>query len=194
MRLFAPQDIPSSRLIYLYIEYESLRYVANRAAAFKDIVRNALRDVSVRLGLNVSEALLDEATKTSLRLRFYTEALPALKILHAQGYKLLGLPIPALKTFSLPSPPSELQFPSHIPKTPAALFEQTPQVFTELYKLSRSFSPDIKPCQILVVTSSPFRIVEPAVAAGFPTALISMGDIYEPKYEIPTAEVNVDCG
>ncbi|KAF8514357.1 hypothetical protein BU17DRAFT_27017, partial [Hysterangium stoloniferum] len=47
----------------------------------------------------------------------------------------------------------------------------------------QSFYRDIRPTQILIVTASSYRIVEPATSAGFPTVLLPPGEVYEPEVD-----------
>ncbi|KAF8510644.1 kinase-like domain-containing protein [Hysterangium stoloniferum] len=185
LRMLVPEDIASDTLMAHYIECESLRYLANKAVSYDDIVYNALKEMSVRLEIDVDDKLLQDATRTILKISFYPDALGVIKSLHHRGYVVVGLPLPLQSVYSLPEFPPELltDISYQTVDSPEDLFLPTPSVFPALHQRCQVSYRDIQPAQILVVTASSFRTVEPATAAGFPTVLLPTSEVCEPEVD-----------
>jgi hypothetical protein len=183
--MLVPEDMTSDTLLAHYLECESLRYLANKAASHDDIICNTLRDMSVRLGIDVDDQLLQDATRTILKIGFYPDAIGVIKSLHHRGYMVVGLPLPLQNAYSLPEFPPEIltDISCQAADGQESLFLPTPSVFPALHQRCQVFFGDIQPTQILVVTARSFRTVKPATAAGFPTVLLPTSEVYKPQVD-----------
>ncbi|KAG0707893.1 kinase-like domain-containing protein [Suillus ampliporus] len=171
MRLLSPTHPDRRRLSEVYLETELLRHRDNADAPYTDIVQHALEDVCTFLGAPLSEVVLCEAAQTILRPGLYADAEAAVKTLLDQGYMVVGLPIPDAKSFSLPQLPSGLTLDDQ--SAPLSdLFGQNPFIFSDLLERCRLACGTVERTQVLVVTSSRYRVMEPASVAGFPTILV----------------------
>ncbi|KAG1841823.1 hypothetical protein DFJ58DRAFT_807718 [Suillus subalutaceus] len=153
-----PVPAPSTRAIAFDIFGTILDHHTD--APYNDIVRHALQDVCTVLEAPPSEAVLQEAIQTILQPGLYADAEAAVKTLLIQGYVLVCLPIPGVKSFLLPQLPSGLTL--HDQPAPLSdLFGQNHSIFSDLLERCR-----------LKLTSSRYRVMEPASMAGFPTILV----------------------
>ncbi|THH19818.1 hypothetical protein EW146_g1422 [Bondarzewia mesenterica] len=180
----------SRQLLEIYVECEALKSHECPDASYVDIARAAFIDAGRHLGISsMDEVALEKALEMLLRPRLYDDAIQALKDLRVQGYALLGIPSLDLATFAQfikPYVPPEIIIDMPC-STVASLHCQNHSVFPALLERSQSVHPRIRRAQILVVTSSPFRIIEPACSAGFPTALLRRTDNLESKVSMDTA-------
>jgi casein kinase 1 len=171
MRLLSPLHSDRRQLSELYLECELMRHKDHADTPYIDIVRHALEDVCIFLELPFNEVVFREAVQTILQPGLYADAEAAVGTLLDQGYKLLGLPIPDAKSFSLPQLPSGLDVDDE--SAPLSdLFSQNHLMFSGLLKRCCVAWGVAEKNQVLVVTSSPYRVMEPARMAGFPTALV----------------------
>ncbi|KAG1738732.1 kinase-like domain-containing protein [Suillus lakei] len=93
------------------------------------------------------------------------------------GYMLLGLPIPDAKSFSVPQLPSGLIVDDR-PAPLSDLFNQNHSIFSGLLERCRVACGTVEKTQVLVVTSSPYQVMESANMACFPTVLVQRpGDL-----------------
>ncbi|KAG0707894.1 kinase-like domain-containing protein [Suillus ampliporus] len=160
MCLLSPTHPNRRRLSEVYLECELMRHRDNADAPYTDIVRYALEDVCTFLGTQLTETVLREAVQTILRPGLYADA--------EEG---VGLPIPDAKSFSLPQLPSGLTL-NDQPAPLSDLFSQNPSTFSDLLERCRLARGTVERNQVLVVTSSRYRVMEPASVAGFPSILV----------------------
>ncbi|KAG2071500.1 kinase-like protein [Suillus decipiens] len=187
MRLLSPTHPDNRRLSKVYLECELMRHRDHTDAPYHDIVRHALQDVCSILKAPPSEAVLREAIQTVLQPGFYADAEAAVKTLLVQGYVLSCLPIPGAESFSLSQLPSGLNL--HDQPAPLSdLFGQNPSIFPDLFARCRLKCGTIDRTQILVVTSSRYRVMEPASLAGFPTILVQRPGCLESEVKLGTSD------
>ncbi|KAH7907913.1 kinase-like domain-containing protein [Hygrophoropsis aurantiaca] len=188
LRLLAP-SLDKRRLLEVFVECEGLRH---RDHPHVPHIRGTLGDVCARLGVDCSNSMLGDALHAILRPGLHAEAEEAVKMLSDRGYTLLALPLPDADSFSssLPPLPCGITLPAEPLWTNTSgsrWFTQTPHiVFSELLERAREKHPDVDGSQILVVTSGPYRVAEPANAAGFPVALIRRPGSLEPQVDVGT--------
>ena len=153
------------------------------------VAHEALVDTCLHLGVSPDKKTLDKAVGIILKPRLRVDAIEAISALHRRGYTLLGIPSLDLSTFSQyfqPHIPPEIAI--DIPHSAwASPHEQNPALLPGLLKRSQCDHPDIKPAQILIVTTGPFRMVEPACTAGFPIVLLQTASGLESKVILDTA-------
>ena len=78
-----------------------------------------------------------------------------------------------------------------LPPISVPLYCQNLSRFQKLLEVSLSLHAEIKPAQIFVVTADPYRTVEPANSAGFPTALLRRAGGLESRVNVePTLAVD----
>ncbi|KAG1839141.1 hypothetical protein DFJ58DRAFT_859919 [Suillus subalutaceus] len=171
MRLLSPLHSDRRRLSELYLECELMRHKDHADTPYIDIVRHALEDVCIFLELPLNEVAFREAVETILQPGLYADAEAAVGTLLDQGYALLGLPIPDAKSFSLPQLPSGLNVDDE-PAPLSELFSQNHSMFSGLLERCCVAWGIAEKNQVLVVTSNPYRVMEPARMAGFPTVLV----------------------
>ncbi|KAG1779415.1 kinase-like domain-containing protein [Suillus placidus] len=171
MRLLSPLHPDRRRLSELYLECELMRHKDDVDIPYIDIVRHALKDVCIFLELSINEVVFHEAVQTILQPGLYADAEAAVRTLVDQGYALLGLPIPDAKSFSLPQLPSGLTVDDE-PAPLSDLFSQNHSTFSGLLERCRAAWGTAEKNQVLVVTSSFYRVMEPAYMADFPTVLV----------------------
>lgn len=187
MRLLSSTHPDRRRLSEVYLECELMRHRDNPDALYTDVVRQALGDVCAFLGTPLSEELLREAVQTILQPGLYADAEAAVRTLLDQGYTVIGLPIPDAQSFSLPQLPSGLIVDGQ-PAPLSNLFSQNPSMFSDLLERRRLVCSTIERTQVLVVTSSRYRVMEPASVAGFPTALVQRPGCLESKVKLGTSD------
>ncbi|KAG2145176.1 kinase-like domain-containing protein [Suillus clintonianus] len=166
MGLLSPTHPDKRRLSEVYLECELMRHRDHADAPYTDIVRHALEDVCAFMEVPLSETVLREAVQTILQPGLYADAEAAVKTLLDQGYVLVGLPIPDVKSFVLPQLPSGLTLRDQ-PSPLSDLFGQNHSMFSDLLECGTADR-----TQVLVVTSNHYRVMEPASVAGFPTVLV----------------------
>ncbi|KAG1717675.1 hypothetical protein EDB19DRAFT_1183752 [Suillus lakei] len=171
MRLLSPTHLDRRRLSQVYLECELMRHRGDPDALYTDIVRHALEDVCTFIGVPLSEVLLCEAVQTILQPGLYADAEAAVRTLLDQGFTVVGLPIPDAKSFSLPQLPFGLTVDDQ-PAPLSDLFGQNPSMFSGLLERCQLACGIVEKTQVLVVTSSRYRVMEPASVAGFPTVLV----------------------
>ncbi|KAH7907915.1 kinase-like domain-containing protein [Hygrophoropsis aurantiaca] len=182
LRLLAPLlNFSKQQLLEAFFECEGLRLRDRPHAPHVDIVRGTLEDASSRIGVDCHNSTLEDALHTILRPGLHAYARKAVNSLSKRGYTLLALPFPDISLSSL----SPLKIRCGITDS-LAWFAQMPRIFPELLERARAIHPDIDSSQILVVTSGPYRIAEPANAAGFPVALVRRPDSLEPQVDLGT--------
>lgn len=187
MRLLSPTHPDNRRLSKLYLECELMRHRDHTDALYNDIVGHALQDVSTVLETPPSEAVLREAVQTILQPGLYADAEVAVKTLLIQGYVLVCLPVPGGKSFSLPQLPSGLTL--HDQHAPLSdFFGQNHSMFSNLLERCRLKCETIDRNQILVVTFSRYRVMEPASMAGFPTILVQRPGCLESEAKLGTSD------
>ncbi|KAG1887625.1 hypothetical protein F4604DRAFT_1717852 [Suillus subluteus] len=187
MRLLSPTYPDNRRLSKMYLECELMRHRDHTDAPYNDIVRHALQDVCTVLEAPPSEAVLQEAIQTILQPGLYADAEAAVKTLLIQGYVLVCLPIPGVKSFLLPQLPSGLTL--HDQPAPLSdLFRHNHSIFSDLLERCRLKCRTIDRTQILVVTSSRYRVMEPASMAGFPTILVQRPGCLESDVKLGTSD------
>ena len=173
----------------IYIECETLRLREVPDASYVAIAHTALADTCLHLGVSLDKLSLDKAVEILLTPRLRADAIEAVRALHKRGYTLLGIPSLDPATFSQ-------YFERHIP--PEVIIDiphsawtsphaQNPALLPAILQHSQRRYPDIKPTQILLVTTSPYRIIEPACAAGFPAVLLRNDADLESKVILDTA-------
>ncbi|KAH7907916.1 kinase-like domain-containing protein [Hygrophoropsis aurantiaca] len=187
LRLLAP-SLDKRRLLEVFLECEGLRHRDHPHAPH---TRGTLEDVCTRLGVHCSDAMLEDALHAILRPGLHADAEEAVKMLSDRGYMLLALPLPDANSFSssLPPLPCGILLPVEPRSTNTSQsrwFTQTPHIFPELLERAREKHPDVDSSQILVVTSGPYRVAEPANAAGFPVALIRRPGSFESQVDVGT--------
>ncbi|KAG0699226.1 kinase-like domain-containing protein [Suillus ampliporus] len=171
IHLLSPTHLDKRRLSEVYLECELMRHRDDADAPYTDIVRHALEDVCTFLGAPQSEAVLREAVRTILQPGLYADAEAAVKTLLDQGYTVVALPIPDAKSFSLPRLPSGLTLDDQLAPL-SDLFGQNPSLFSDLLERCRLTCGPVERSQVIIVTSSCYRVIEPAGVAGFPTVLV----------------------
>ncbi len=173
-----------------YLECESLESSTHPdIPTYRDLARASLRDFINQFNIIADEKALESALAQLLRPRIYEDAIPAVSALHVQGYTLLAIPPIDSATFRqhmLPNLPPELSV-SAPSQTLSALYCQNESSFSMLLEHCQSLHPDIKPSQILVVSTGKCRVIEPASVAGFPTAFIHRENNLESKVHLDTA-------
>ncbi|KAG2071481.1 kinase-like protein [Suillus decipiens] len=187
MRLLSPTHPDRRRLSEVYLECELMRHRDNPDALYTDIVQHALVDVCTFLGVSLSEVLLREAVQTILQPGLYADAEAAVRTLLDQGYTVVGLPIPDAQSFSLPQLPSGLTVDDR-PAPLSALFTQNSSMFSDLLERCRLACGTAERTQVLVVTSSRYRVMEPASVAGFPTVLVQRPGCLESEVKLGTSD------
>ncbi|KAG2034635.1 kinase-like domain-containing protein [Suillus americanus] len=187
MRLLSPTHPDRRRLSEVYLECELMRHRDNPDALYADIVRHALEGVYTFLGAPPSEVSLREAVQTILQPGLYPDADAAVRTLLAQGYTVIGLPIPDAQSFSLPQLPFGLTVDNQ-PAPLSDLFSQNPFMFSDLLERCRSECSTVERTQVLVVTSSRYRVMEPASVGGFPTVLVQRPGCLESEVKLGTSD------
>lgn len=173
MRLLSPLHQDKRLLSELYLECELTRHRDNTDTPYIGVVRHALDDICNLLELLPNEVVFRQAVQTILQPGLYSDAEAAVRTLLDQGYALLGLPIPDAKSFPLPPLPSGLTIDNEsIPVPLSDLFTQNHSMFSDLLERCRVAWGATEKSQVLVVTSSRYRVMEPACMAGFPTVLV----------------------
>lgn len=158
----------------IYIECEILRTREAPEACHITIAHTAFADTCLHLGVLPDKLSLDKAVDISFMPRLRVDAIEAVRALHKRGYTLLGIPSLDPATFSryferhIP-PEVTIDIPYSAWTSPHA---QNPALLPAILQHSQCRYPNIKPTQILLVTASPYRIIEPACAAGFPAVLL----------------------
>jgi hypothetical protein len=185
MRLLSPTHPDIRRLSKAYLECELMRHRGHTDAPYNDIVRHALQDVCTVLEAPPSEAVLREAVQTILQPALYADAETAVETLLAEGYVMVCLPIPGMTSFSLPRLPFGLTLHGQ-PAPLSDLFGQNHSIFSDLWERCRLKCGTIDKTQILVVTSSRYRAMEPASMAGFPTILVQRPGCLESDVKLGT--------
>ena len=179
----------SRQLIEIYIECETLQLREAPDASYSTTVRTALTDTFLHLGVQPDKEALDKAVDIILTPRLRSDAVDTIHMLHKRGYTLVGIPSLDPDTFAQyfePHIPPELTI--DIPHSAwASPHAQNPALLPGLLKRSQCDDPDIKPAQILIVTTGPFRMVEPACTAGFPIVLLQTASGLESKVILDTA-------
>ncbi|KAG2340923.1 hypothetical protein BDR05DRAFT_840076, partial [Suillus weaverae] len=193
MRLLSPTHADRRQLSEVYLECELMRHIDNPDALYTDIVRHALGDVCTFLGAPPSGVLLHEAVQTILQPSLYADAEAAVRMLVDQGYTVVGLPIPDAHSFSLPQLPSGLTVGDQ-PAPLSDLFTQNPSMFSDLFEHCRLACGTVERTQVLVVTSSRYRVMEPASVAGFPTILVQRPGCLESKVKLGTSDPTLAVG
>ncbi|KAG0707895.1 hypothetical protein DFH29DRAFT_1065946 [Suillus ampliporus] len=163
MHLFSPTHPDKCRLSKVYLEGELLRHRDNLDAPYTDTVRHTLEELCTFLGASPSETVLREAVRTILSSRE--------DAFLDQGYALVGLPKPDAKSFSLPPLPYGLALDDQ-PAPLSDLWGQNPLMFSDLLERCRLACGSVEMTQVLVVTSSCYRVIELASMAGFTTVLV----------------------
>jgi casein kinase 1 len=100
---------------------------------------------------------------------------------------MFSLPIPDVKSFSLPQLPSGLNV-SNEPAPLSDLFSQNRPMFSGLSERCSVAWGIAEKNQVLVVTSSPYRVMEPARMAGFPTVLVQRPERLGSKLNLRTCD------
>ncbi|KAG1754711.1 uncharacterized protein EDB91DRAFT_1076828 [Suillus paluster] len=148
-----------------------LSELENAEAPYTDMVQHVLEDVRTFVGAPLSRAVLREAVRTILHPGLYADAEAAVKTLLDQGYILVCLPVPDAKSSSLPQLPFDLTA-NDQPAPLSDLFGQISSMFSDIWGRCHLACSNVKSTQILVVTSSHYRVMEPANMADFPTVLV----------------------
>jgi hypothetical protein len=182
-------ELTPQQLLALYIECEAVQSKQQLDAAYINIARHAFKDVEIHLGCHIDEGTLDKSIKCLLQPHLHPDAVPVITSLHACGYKILDFSSVDATTFSQcfqPPMPAEITV-IHPSPTCAPLYSPNTQLFPDLLAYCRSSDEALQPDQILVVTAAPYRIVESANKAGFPTSLIKRAQDLESNVNIDTA-------
>ena len=179
----------SRQLIEIYIECETLRSRESRDGCYSMVAHEALVDTCLHLGVSPDKKTLDKAVGIILKPRLRVDAIEAISALHRRGYTLLGIPSLDPSTFSQyfqPHIPPEIAI--DIPHSAwASPHAQNPALFPALLQRFQRSNTEITPAQILIVTTGPYRVVEPACTAGFPVVLLQTALDMESKVIFDTA-------
>jgi hypothetical protein len=92
-----------------------------------------------------------------------------------------------MRSFSLPRLPFGLTLHDH-PAPLSDLFGQNHSIFSGLWERCRLKCGTIDKTQILVATSSRYRVMEPASMAGFPTILVQRLGCLESDVKLGTSD------
>ncbi|OBZ79477.1 hypothetical protein A0H81_00671 [Grifola frondosa] len=185
-----------NELLQLYIEYEALRCVGHPDTPFIDISRGTLEDVANRLDVPVGEDALKTACDCITMPDLYADVILAVQALHAHGYRLLCIQPGDAAAFhrSQHLLPGELELLD--PTMSTALHVPTPSLYPTLFAHCDAVLPSVTRHQILLVTTSRYRVVEPAHDAGMASAIIRRPGNLESNVDFGETEVaaviNVD--
>lgn len=162
------------------MEMEAVRCKETPDNIYPDIAIRTLQDFSAHLDKPVDEKSLQAALHHLLRPRLHADAVTAVSQLLQRGYVLLGTSSLDRHTFSqhfeslVPGGITVLDSP-----TGPSLYCRNPSVLDAAKGKAMAMLPGIESAQILVVTSGPFRGVEPASDKGLPTALVKRPESVE---------------
>ena len=184
----------SRRLLDIYIECETHRLKdASDNTSYVNITRSSLSDVCQYLGSSPEEISLSAALEILLHPEICADAVQAIHSLHRCRYTLLGIPLLDPSMFSQyiqPFIPPELRI--NIPPSAwQSPHNQNPKLFPALLEHAQSIHSGIQPSQVLVVTTAPYRIVEPVCEAKYPTVLVQRAGSIESKVVLDTATPTV---
>lgn len=171
-------------LLSFFIEYEASRYRADPHADPEGIIQDTLRDVARDAGItSIPDDTLREATRVVLRPFLHNDALPTLQSLHAKGYTLMFLCPADIPTLSdhihSVLPPDIIQI--FDGGRSSLWYNGDASLYSDLLDMCRTLHAGTSPDAFAVVTASPYRVIEPAHTAGFPTVLISRPTELESK-------------
>ncbi|KAG1836773.1 kinase-like domain-containing protein [Suillus subalutaceus] len=185
MHLLSPMHPDRCRISEVYLECELMGHGDNPNALYINIMWHALEGVCTFLGVPLSEVLLREAIQTILQPGLYPDAEAAVRTLLAQGYTVVGLPIPDAQSFSLRQLPFGLTVDNH-PTPLSDLFSQNPSIFSDLLECCRLACSTIERTQVLVVMSSHYQVMEPASVGSFPTVLVQLDGLQALQMRLQT--------
>lgn len=168
------RTVPLHELLSLYIEHEASRYQTDPETDPERMIRDTLCDVARSIGLSPLDEMLHEATQTILHPSLQVDALSTLQALHQTGVSLLCLcptDIPVLLDHLQASLPSDLIQVCGGGRS-VQWYNRSVSLYSAILDKCRTLHADITPESVVIVTTSPHRIIEPAHAQGFPTVLI----------------------
>ncbi len=175
-------------IVEAYIECEALQSCTHPDMTYSDLARVSLQDFGNQLGLSFKEDMLDGAFKHILQPRLHEDVEKSISNLRAHGYTLLALPPvdrATLSEYIEPSLPAGISL-GACPESSSPLYDQNPTLFSALLDHCDSIHPGIKSCQILVVSTGQYRVLEPAGIAGLPTAFIRRENNLESNINLGT--------
>lgn len=175
-------------IIEAYIECEALQSCAHPDMTYSNLARASLRNFGNQLGFSFKEDMLDGALQLILQPHLHEDVETSISNFCAHGYTLLALPPVDHVTSSrymTPCLPAGISF-AVSPDTSSPLYTQSPTLYSDLLKQCESIHPGIKPCQILVVSTGQYRVLEPASIAGLPTAFIRRENNLESNINLGT--------
>ncbi|OCH90134.1 kinase-like protein [Obba rivulosa] len=176
-------DVSRCKVIQLFMDSEASRTRSNPDSLPIDNMRCALHDVAVRLGYTTDNDALEHALQLLRQPLLYEDVTSALETLRC-GRMLLALPLPDTLFSVRPDLPSDVDLLAM--ETPRCdLYTQRSEICDAILSHVKASQPSIDPSEILLVTSYTYRMLEPARAAGFQTALIT-------RPECPLSSVRLD--
>ncbi|OCH90132.1 kinase-like protein [Obba rivulosa] len=173
------------KVIQLFIDSEASRTRSNPNSLPIDNMRYALRDVAIRLGYAVDDDALEHAMQLLRRPLLYEDATSALETLRC-GRALLALPLPDTLFSVRPDLPRDVDLLA-MATARCDLYTRRSEVCDAILAHIKASQPGIDPSEILLVTSYTYRMLEPARAAGFQTALITRPDCPLSSIRLDTA-------
>ncbi|OBZ66380.1 hypothetical protein A0H81_13636 [Grifola frondosa] len=172
----------ATEMFELYIESEALRRICSPDAPISELIRSALEDVARHADVAVDEEVLNSTMQQIIRPQLYPDAMPAVNALYMHGYRLIYMS--SGDANSIRQVQSPLASKLEISWTMSiASHSPMPDSYASLFEHCAATVPSIKPDQIMVVTSSRYRVVEPASDAGMPSALVQRAENLESKVD-----------
>jgi hypothetical protein len=187
------------QLLELFVEIESIHSLENPNARYETVLRHGLHTVAQRFGVDdLPDDILQQAIHLACSPRPFPDALSALNSLAQQDYTIVLLsPVDKQVLLSLifdehgekPSP----RLPLHILHTPSIYSPLPGKVLNDLTELATTLHPGILPSQIVAVTISVARTVEPCASRRIPTVFVRRQSTLESRLILdssaPTLEV-----